>query len=567
MKRILLSLVINLMVITGLAVADGTAQQTPPSINVSLAFSGSLLQDRLLYLMGDRIQVVLTLHNMGGQEITSKGFSALPFHLFLTFTDPDGKGIIANELLSETGDDAPPPPVIPVGDQLPQVEPVERLPGNWILSTTLPNAHAYYTLSKPGNYSVKATIRIRTYLGIDHTVDGVDYSEITRQKWENPLESNTVHFTLLADADGDGFYYPEGYPSDALADCNDNDPKEKPGQTWYKDADNDRYSDDLNHPITLCTRPLGYKVLSELLSTTLVDCDDNNPNMNPGKTEIPCNGIDDDCNPATPDFPAPTLASPPANGATGVSTTPTLRWSGISCATSYGVQVARNPGFSPVDIDQSVAGTSFTVSTSTPLSNNTTYYWHVSAKKSGETSAWSPSWSFTTTTKKAYLLTVKKAGTGFGIVTPSTGTLDWDGNTGKASYPAGTKVTLTATTNPGYTFTGWSAFCSGSGNCSVVISGSTCTVNMCGPCNATATFTIKTFTITATAAGPNGSISPKGNVKVNYGANQTFTITPNNGYKADVKVDGVSQGAITNYTFKNVTANHTISATFTTIKK
>jgi hypothetical protein len=51
---------------------------------------------------------------------------------------------------------------------------------------------------------------------------------------------------------------------------------------------------------------------------------------------------------------------------------------------------------------------------------------------------------------------------------------------------------------------------------------------------------------------------------MNHGANQTFTITPNTGYSvATVTVDGVSQGAISSYTFSNVTANHTISATFT----
>jgi hypothetical protein len=87
-----------------------------------------------------------------------------------------------------------------------------------------------------------------------------------------------------------------------------------------------------------------------------------------------------------------------------------------------------------------------------------------------------------------YVLTVTKAGTGSGTVTASRGPLVWNGNVGTATYDAGTTVTLTATANTGSTFTSWVASCSGSGNCSVVISGSKCTVNMCGPCNAKATF-------------------------------------------------------------------------------
>jgi FtsP/CotA-like multicopper oxidase with cupredoxin domain len=77
-----------------------------------------------------------------------------------------------------------------------------------------------------------------------------------------------------------------------------------------------------------------------------------------------------------------------------------------------------------------------------------------------------------------------------------------------------------------------------------------------------ATFAIDTFTITA-SAGPNGSISPSGAVSVNYGEDKIFTIIPNTGYHiVDVKVDGVSVGAITSYTFTHVTSNHTIDATF-----
>jgi hypothetical protein len=73
---------------------------------------------------------------------------------------------------------------------------------------------------------------------------------------------------------------------------------------------------------------------------------------------------------------------------------------------------------------------------------------------------------------------------------------------------------------------------------------------------------LKTFTITA-EAGKGGSISPSGNVSVNYGADQVFTITPSSGYKIlHVKVDGISQGAISTYTFKDVRENHTIEALF-----
>src|SRR3990172_9045428 len=78
-----------------------------------------------------------------------------------------------------------------------------------------------------------------------------------------------------------------------------------------------------------------------------------------------------------------------------------------------------------------------------------------------------------------------------------------------------------------------------------------------------ASFAINTFTITG-SAGTGGSISPSGTVTVNSGASQTFSITPNAGYQiADVLVDGSSVGAVSSYTFTNVTTNHSVSATFT----
>jgi predicted Holliday junction resolvase-like endonuclease len=74
--------------------------------------------------------------------------------------------------------------------------------------------------------------------------------------------------------------------------------------------------------------------------------------------------------------------------------------------------------------------------------------------------------------------------------------------------------------------------------------------------------TPSTFTIDA-SAGANGTIDPSGAVTVTAGNNQTFTMTAAAGYAvADVLVDGVSQGAITTYTFTNVQTDHTISVTF-----
>ena len=73
---------------------------------------------------------------------------------------------------------------------------------------------------------------------------------------------------------------------------------------------------------------------------------------------------------------------------------------------------------------------------------------------------------------------------------------------------------------------------------------------------------VQAYTITATA-GANGSISPSGSVTVIEGGNQAFTIKPNSGYHIeDVLVDGSSVGAVSTYTFSNVTENHMISATF-----
>ena len=145
-----------------------------------------------------------------------------------------------------------------------------------------------------------------------------------------------------------------------------------------------------------------------------------------------------------------------------------------------------------------------------------------------------------------YIITAS-AGVG-GTITPS----------GSVSVNHGANQTFTITPNTGYTVL------------NVVVDGSSIGAvttytfsNVTAVHTISAIFSVRTYTITA-SAGTGGTISPSGSVSVNHGATQTFNITANTGYSiSSVMVDGVSQGAITSYTVNNVTANHTISATFT----
>jgi len=73
----------------------------------------------------------------------------------------------------------------------------------------------------------------------------------------------------------------------------------------------------------------------------------------------------------------------------------------------------------------------------------------------------------------------------------------------------------------------------------------------------------KTYSLTA-KAGTGGAINPSGEVTISSGADQSFLITSEEGYRIDdVLVDGNSYGAKASYTFTKVTTDHTIDASFT----
>jgi len=76
--------------------------------------------------------------------------------------------------------------------------------------------------------------------------------------------------------------------------CNGTADDGLPVVTYYIDADGDGYGNS-NIMITSCAQPGGYV-------TDSTDCDDNNPNVNPGVLEVSNNGIDDNCNGVTDEF-------------------------------------------------------------------------------------------------------------------------------------------------------------------------------------------------------------------------------------------------------------------------
>lgn len=210
-----------------------------------------------------------------------------------------------------------------------------------------------------------------------------------------------------------------------------------------------------------------------------------------------------------------------------------------------------------IDVASSAVSVSYATVTVNPpsdLANSTAYYIQLASGVIQDTAgnnyagiSDATTWNFTTGAPIYSINVTQPTG---GSITPA-------GTGNVVMVTEGANQTFTYNTNPCYTFNNWVVDGANAG------SGSTYTFS-----NVTANHTIsvsailKTYTISS-SSGANGSINPNGNTAVDCGASQTYTITPNSGYVVDdVLVDGVSVGAVTNYTFNNVSANHTISASF-----
>ena len=121
----------------------------------------------------------------------------------------------------------------------------------------------------------------------------------------------------------------------------------------------------------------------------------------------------------------------------------------------------------------------------------------------------------------------------------------------------GSTSPVTAVPNEGFYFDGWS---------DGVTDNPRNDINVTSNISVYPIFRIITHTINATS-GDNGNISPSGQVQCNYNSSLTFYFYPNDHYViGDVIVDGESLGPVYEYTFENITTDHTIHVEFIKIE-
>jgi|GEM_PF-1301059 len=111
-----------------------------------------------------------------------------------------------------------------------------------------------------------------------------------------------------------------------------------------------------------------------------------------------------------PAEPSPPVISPrlglemPEDGSLVSSVMPVLRWNCSALGASYRLQVALDPGFNSVIVDETgIVETNYTLPTGRLLRDKV-YYWRVNASGDGITSEWSTCWSFRTPATKSNII-------------------------------------------------------------------------------------------------------------------------------------------------------------------
>jgi hypothetical protein len=98
------------------------------------------------------------------------------------------------------------------------------------------------------------------------------------------------------DADGDGFGTNTPAPCGATnaTDCNDANPAVFVNGTFYVDADADGFGSSTASATTICVANVS--IAPSGFSLNNLDCNDANPSIRPGATDVCYDGIDNDCN-------------------------------------------------------------------------------------------------------------------------------------------------------------------------------------------------------------------------------------------------------------------------------
>jgi hypothetical protein len=218
----------------------------------------------------DPIITAVTIENVSGRELlATKGF-ADNLHLLLRFADPDGFKITGQRLLPRTFSKTQ--PVIPdeenkVNVMVEKVEVVATGDKEQERSFSIEfNARDFYKFRIPGRHKAQVFVPVGLY-ETKSQVKGTHFARLSERIFGGDLISNAITITLIDDADKDGACFPQQHPllcpNQPKPDCED--------------------------------RPAG--------ADGVMGTADDGAKLNPRLKEIPNNGIDDDCNPATLDSP------------------------------------------------------------------------------------------------------------------------------------------------------------------------------------------------------------------------------------------------------------------------